>query len=213
MTLDLQDSTTPDGKVPEHIRRLEPAGFWIRAGARLIDWGVMGAVGVVVGVLFAIVATVMETATGRPASEIISVVEHTTFISTIGSLLAAISYQSLFEGVSGSSVGKRLLGLHVISLDATPIRFHQGVKRSVAFLVDALFFGAIAWGQMKDSPERQRVGDHWAGTRVVLRRSLDAKLLPSGLQFFAALVAALQFGFLVIAMNVALEMWWWAGAR
>lgn len=57
-------------------------------------------------------------------------------------------------------------------MDRMPIGPIQALKRSIAFLADALFLGLIAWAHMRDSPEKQRLGDAWADMRVVFRQSL-----------------------------------------
>lgn len=187
---------------------LEPAGFWIRAAARIIDWVVLGIVGMFVGVFLALIAGIVEATTGGPAPDLLEAMTKTTFIGWIGGVITNLGYHSLFEGVAGSTVGKRVLGLHVVAFDLTPVRFDQAVKRSIGFLVDALFFGAIAAGEMKDSPEKQRIGDRWGETRVVRRRSLPLELRPSTLQFFAAFVAAVQIAFLVTLATQGMEYLW-----
>lgn len=131
-----------------------------------------------------------------------------TFIGWIGGVVEILCYHTFFEGVAGSTVGKRLLGLHVIGFDGTPVRFTQAFRRSAGFLVDALFFGAIGAGEMRESPEKQRIGDRWGATRVVRRRSLPPELHPPTVQFFAARVAAVQVAFLVSAVTRALEYLW-----
>lgn len=134
--------------------RLEPAGFWIRAVARVIDFVVQMA-------LFVVAFESLNAATW------------------IGGTLAALAYHSCFEGLAGTTLGKRLLGLQVIDVQGTPITFAQAVKRSVAFLADSLFLGGVGWWFMNQSPEMQRIGDLLARTRVVRRRSLPAGLLPA----------------------------------
>jgi uncharacterized RDD family membrane protein YckC len=169
---------------------LEPAGFWIRAGARLADIAVQTVVGFVVGIIMAIIAGMMEAMGGRPAADFIASMERTTFIGWIGSVLTVIAYHSCFEGLAGTTIGKRIFGLQVIDMATGPVTFTQGVKRSLGFLVDGLFFGAIGAHSMNESPEKQRVGDHWAKTRVVRRRSLPHHLRTPSWRVLAGFLLA-----------------------
>lgn len=169
---------------------LEPAGFWIRAGARLLDIGVQTVVGFVVAMIMAIIAGMMESMGGRPAADFVASMERTTFIGWIGSVLTVIAYHSCFEGLAGTTIGKRIFGLQVVDATAGPVTFMQGVKRSVAFMVDGLFFGAIGAHSMSESPEKQRIGDHWAKTRVVRRRSLPHHLRTPAWRVLAGLLLA-----------------------
>ncbi|MDP9193784.1 MAG: RDD family protein [Acidobacteriota bacterium] len=174
---------------------------------------VLGIAGVFVALICGVLAGFLEAATGRPASDMIESMQRTTFIGWIGSFIATLAYHSLFEGVAGSTVGKRMLGLQVIAADGTPMRFVQAVKRSLAFAVDALFFGAIAAMAMSDSLEKQRVGDRWAETRVVRRRSLPVEMHPPTLQYLAAFVSAVEVaGLITVATEIAEYLWHIRGA-
>lgn len=190
------------------VNVLEPAGFWIRAGARLLDWVVLGVGSFFSALLLMIVAGVLEAATGRPAAQMLDSLQKTTFIGWIGNVLIPLLYHSLFEGVAGTTAGKRMLGLHIVTMEGKPIGFMQGVRRSLGFLVDALFFGAIAWGEMKDSPEKQRIGDRWANTRVVRRRTVRPEALPPTMLFVAAFISAAEVAFLATIATQVLEYLW-----
>jgi uncharacterized RDD family membrane protein YckC len=165
-------------------------------------------VGITVGFVFGALSVALESITGHASADVLESLQKTSFIGRIGGVIATLAYHALFEGVAGSTVGKRLLGLQVITMDGTPLRFVQGVRRSLAFLVDALFFGAIAANEMKDSPEKQRIGDRWAGTRVVRRRSMPAELHPPTLQFVAAFIAAVEVAWLLTAATQFLDYLW-----
>lgn len=145
--------------------RLEPAGFWIRAGARVIDFAVLTAI-------------------------LVLVFESMNRATWIGGTLAALAYHSCFEGLAGTSLGKRLLGLQVITVQGAQVTFAQAVKRSVAFLADSLFLGGVGWWFMNQSPEMQRIGDLVARTRVVYRRSLPEEFRPATRRFLGAMAVA-----------------------
>ena len=180
---------------------LEPAGFWIRALARILDQGILAVAAIAVGVFLVFVAYFIEGATGRSAEDMIKVIESAKISDWISGFLAMVAYHTVFECVAGSTIGKRMLGLQVISFDdGGPIRFMQAFLRSIAFAADAFLFGAVAASTMSDSPEKQRVGDRWGDTRVVRRHSLPTSALPSTMQFFAGFVAAFQTAVVVLAI-------------
>lgn len=185
-----------------------PAGFWIRAAARILDWGVLGVLGFVTGLVMIFIAFVIEGATGRPAAPFMASLERMTLIGWIGSTIATMAYHACFEGTAGSTIGKRLLQLQVMSVTGQPIGFMQGVKRSIAFVVDALFFGAVGWQVMSNSPEKRRFGDNWAGTRVVHRRSLSPQLHPRRWQMVAGFVLAAEVATLCIVITQLAEYLW-----
>lgn len=191
----------------------DAAGFWIRASARLLDWVVLTGVTLAVGVMMVLVAAILESVSGRPAANFIASMERNTFIGWIGSTMAALAYHIGFESIAGSTVGKRLLRLQIISVAARPITFLQAVKRSLGFLVDALFFGAIAAHEMNESSMKQRVGDKWADTRVVRRSSLPPELYTPTWRLIAGFfLAAFAASVFVAATQMCEFLWMMHGA-
>ena len=134
--------------------------FWPRVGARMLDWlpgmvlgGISGAMGGLLCAAFGV----------KLASDSMP----TILISMPTSLASAVALSTLCETYAGGTIGKLLLGLRVTRTDGTPITLEQGLKRNVAYLWDACFFGLVAHGAMQQSPLQQRVGDRWAQTLVV----------------------------------------------
>lgn len=89
-----------------------------------------------------------------------------------------LAYHTMWEGSSGTTLGKRLARLRVVSVDGGPVGYRQAFKRNLARLVDALafyFVGLVVAAQ--PGPKRsQRIGDRWAGTIVVDERRIEATL-------------------------------------
>ncbi|MGE5699205.1 MAG: RDD family protein [Deltaproteobacteria bacterium] len=77
---------------------------------------------------------------------------------------------------SGQSVGKKVMGIRVIHTDGRPISFVDSSFRNVLFLVPYLLpLGlVIETAAMFRTPERQRLGDRIAGTRVVRKEPVPA---------------------------------------
>ena len=81
--------------------------------------------------------------------------------------LGATAMHVLAEWLHGSTIGKRLCGITVIHEDGGPASFAGVVRRNVAYLLDAMFFGFVAYHKITQSPRSQRVGDQWGRTMVV----------------------------------------------
>jgi uncharacterized RDD family membrane protein YckC len=154
--------------------------FWPRAGARVIDATVHFIVaissGFVFGVILAIVASLQHnpralTIASRPGGQLTLV---------FFSLLGMVALETVCEGLHGSTLGKLLLGFVVVQENGVPCRMGSALIRSLAYLVDGLFFGLIAYFAMQKTPQEQRHGDEWAHT-IVCRR---AQVAPQNLRGF-----------------------------
>jgi uncharacterized RDD family membrane protein YckC len=132
---------------------LRPAGLMIRALAFSIDLGLRG---VVLGVLFIVLATLGKLGAG------------------LGSILLFVVswwYMVLFEVLNhGRSPGKQWMGLRVVHDDGTPVGWSASLLRNLLRVVDLLpfgyFLGAISCLQ---HPHFKRLGDIAAGTLVIYR--------------------------------------------
>ena len=77
------------------------------------------------------------------------------------------------------------------------------MKRNLAYYVDSLFFGLVAYQKMSESPKRQRIGDHWGRTMVVRLAEIDPSTRPSGLRFAAATLVGLTADGLAMFIELA----------
>jgi len=130
-----------------------------RIGALVID-------GILLGVLFVVVG--LATGGGHSGGGKASV--HLGGSATLLWLGISLVYFAVCEGTWGQTLGKRLLGIRVVSADGNRASFGQVVGRTVLRVVDALPFfyivgliSVLATGRGR----RQRVGDLAAGTYVV----------------------------------------------
>ena len=83
-------------------------------------------------------------------------------------LLVIAIYFVVLEGVFGRTVGKWFLGLQVVRKDAGNPGLLRALLRNLLRLVDALpAFSILGVVLIIVSPEKARVGDLVAGTRVV----------------------------------------------
>jgi len=127
-----------------------------------------------------------------------------TFFGVVLGVLGSVLYHTCMEGIHGSSIGKRLFGLTVLSEEGGPCSLRQGWKRSLAFLLDSFFFGMVGYAAASNSPRKQRVGDDWADTVVVRTRSLPAPLRRSGKELFAAFAGGFACDFVLVALGLTL---------
>lgn len=148
----------------------EGAGYGIRLVARLIDFVLSVILGLIGGLIGGIVLAILEHA-GRAPENWVELVEQQSFWSYVFGITGMVLYHWLAEGLGGTTVGKLCCGLSVVQLDGTSCGFWAAGKRSLAYLMDSLFFGLIGYESMKKSRLQQRHGDHW-GKTVVVKKSL-----------------------------------------
>ncbi len=89
------------------------------------------------------------------------------------SMLYIVFRDGLF---SGQSLGKKVMGIQVVHGDGRPVSFVDSSFRNVPFLISYLFPVALAIESIAllRSPERLRLGDRIAGTRVVRKAAATA---------------------------------------
>jgi|SRR5215470_7622248 len=195
--LGLSDGATP-------VR--EGAGFAVRALARGIDTLVHFAVGLAAGLVVGILVAIGSALRGVPADAAIARLSGTTPLGFVAALIGGTAMHVLAEGLHGSTLGKRICGLTVISEDGTPASIPSALKRSIAYYWDALFFGLIAYRKMSESPRRQRFGDVWGQTQVVRLSSLDAGARRSWVRFALATTAGITVDGVVIFTELAFKL-------
>jgi len=94
-----------------------------------------------------------------------------------------ILYYVLLEGWFGLTLGKWALGMRVIAVDGGKPGVKKAALRNVLRAVDSLpVFNILDALLILRSPERTRVGDRWARTRVVHVRKMNVRQVtaPAG---------------------------------
>lgn len=166
--------------------------FWPRAGARLIDTAVHYVVGLCCGFFIGLVLAVAGVVRHNPAAAARFIRPGASFSLILFSLLGAVALETVCEGLHGSTLGKLLLGFVVVQEDGTACRMKSALIRSLAYFVDALFFGLIAYLAMQKTPQEQRHGDDWAHTIVCRRSDVAPGNLHSGGDFVMAFLLAVM---------------------
>lgn len=168
----------------------EYARFWRRAAARLIDAAVHWLLGFIAAFGTAVYFVVMERLTGNSSAVSLRNMRRMTFTGLALVLLAYILYGAISEGLHGSTLGKRLLGMVVLREDKTPCGILAGAGRWIAFLVDSILFGIVGYYAMGTNKREQRYGDQWFRTVVVKRRSVPQAVLRSDVRFVFVFILA-----------------------
>jgi uncharacterized RDD family membrane protein YckC len=110
----------------------------------------------VLGVVFVVVAV--------PAGIVSDILLGIVFAAWV--TVAPVGYFVVTQRGTGRSPGKRLVGIQVVDAAGEPPTTNALLKRSVPLIVEYLL--VLAWFSMMASSYRQRFGDRWAGTYVVL---------------------------------------------
>jgi len=84
-------------------------------------------------------------------------------------LALGLGYYVFCEAATGATLGKRIVGIHVIGEDGEQLTFGASLVRNLLRLVDCLFFYLVGAIFALTSPQGQRLGDRAAHTLVVRR--------------------------------------------
>ena len=218
MSASTSESDTPSSRAREASSnpddgdaRGAPADFGIRFVARFLDALFGAALGFGVG--FAVVYLLAHLArSGAITPSWASKVSGLSVSTFAGGFAGTLAYQVLSESIGGATVGKWICGLRVYSADFSPdgtflvalrrCTFGGALVRSLAILVDSLFFCAIGYFSMDGSRWRQRMGDRWGHTVVVKAKSTD---LPVRSPILGLLVGVVAYG-VCLALSLILKV-------
>lgn len=78
-----------------------------------------------------------------------------------------VIYFPVIESITGQTLGKKILGLRVVTKSGNSISFWQAIKRRICDFLDFGPMGLVAYLTIKNTPDHQRVGDLWAKTIVI----------------------------------------------
>ncbi len=143
---------------------LNYAGFWIRAGAYLIDYIIVQITNFfVVFVMMAAGLSVERLPAGTSS--------HFRALNGAGTLLVSgigVLYAVFFNGAFGATPGKMCLKLKIVRSDGRPITYLRAFARYFAQILSALFFGVGFMMASWDSQKRA-LHDTICDTRVIRR--------------------------------------------
>src|SRR3954447_4572675 len=141
-------------------------------GSRALAQAVDVAVRIVLFYGFVLVATGAGFVVGTSAGVVILIV---------GGFLLVFGYPVLCEARwHGRTIGKRMLGLRVVTVEGAPVAFRHAAIRAMVAVVDFLIppLGVAATFSVLLTPRSQRLGDLFAGTIVLRERTGAAFPVP-----------------------------------
>jgi uncharacterized RDD family membrane protein YckC len=144
-------------------------GFWPRVAARFVDGLAAMVVSFAAGALSGALPAGAASAFPKVQMSVIGAAFVGWIVSILGNAAA--------EAIGGATIGKLVLGMRVRMVDGSRCTFFPALKRSVAYIWDAFFFGLVAYSAMKKDGYNQRTGDRWADTLVV-----RVSAIPTGLR-------------------------------
>jgi uncharacterized RDD family membrane protein YckC len=193
-----QEKTSNEDKSPS-------AGFGIRALARIVDtlFGLL--IGIGAGTLAGVVIMLLGAA-GVIAPGWQHRIHGFSLVSLGISLIGNIGYHLFCEGIHGATLGKLCCGICVVTEDMKPSNLKGAMIRTLAFYIDALFFGLVGYHSMSKSPLNQRYGDVWGKTAVVKVKELAPEARRTPTLFILGLLAGAGCWFVMLAMGLILKV-------
>ncbi|MGD9792371.1 MAG: RDD family protein [Acidimicrobiia bacterium] len=145
------------------LLELDVADFGSRLAARLIDGAVQGGTFLVLVLLFQL--------TGFFVGSFSTAVAIVVFV--VASFGILFVYPAVGETIGrGRTIGKRAIGLRVITIEGRPIRFRHAAARAAVAVIDVFPGGVLACLSMLVDKRCRRLGDLVAGTVVVRERGV-----------------------------------------
>ena len=178
--------------------------FWPRLVARIIDMLVHYGAGYLAAMLFVFLLVIA--AGGRPPVWVIGRISHIGFPRFIAGMLGFFSYNVICTMVYGSTAGKLLFRMQVIQDDGSPCRLKSAVIRELAYFIDAMVFGVVAYFAMQDDAEQKRVGDGWAHTVVCKRKFIPLDSRQGALRFVLGFMLGVLVDIVFVVMGLLLQM-------
>ena len=204
-TVDQQPLDGPPPVITASTDKSPSAGFGIRLVARMIDlaFGIVLGLGsgFVAGILIAILSAAGKIAPGWQDR-----IHGFSFTSFALSLLGGFIYHFFCEGIHGATLGKLCCGIRVLKQDMKPSSMYGALIRSLAYYIDALFFGLIGYISMSESPLNQRYGDVWGKTVVVKVKEVSPDSLRSQNYFIFGLLAGAGYWAAMLVLGLILKV-------
>lgn len=177
--------------------------FGPRAGARVIDLVVAQVAGTVGGAMAGITLALLALS-GLGRSDWAQHLNLGFGLNLVVGGLAGVAGHAVSLVVCGTTLGKRLLGLRVVTTDGRRPGIVAAVVRELAWYVDSFFFGLVAFKAMENSPLQQRLGDAWANTVVVRSNTISGTGAASGGLVVVGILLGLAAHALVLGLGVVL---------
>lgn len=134
----------------------EPAGFWVRVAAQLVDAIVLGVSSLLVGIL----ATFVVLLAARSRAAI------TPFIIPLLFLGVPCLYYTLMTASNGQTLGKLLFNIKVVQTDGSPISAFHSFLRWLSYLLSTIPLG-LGYLPMAFQKDKRALHDLVCDTKVI----------------------------------------------
>jgi uncharacterized RDD family membrane protein YckC len=164
----------------------EAPGFWLRAGAYMID-------SILVGVIAIVLQTLLRKMT--PAIPIVQF-----FIGLLGAALNAAYFTWFVAASNGQTLGKRAAGIAVVRMDGSPIGFGRAFLRALSYYISTVIF-FIGFIMAAFTDQKRALHDYFVDTRVVrvqeISKGQENLVVAIGLLFPALFVLGILAAILI----------------
>jgi len=154
-------------KLKEGVRvagNMEYAGFWIRFGAKFIDFIILG---IIYMIFYIPVIAIMES-TDRFEPGDTSILMGAYFIAFIIQIIVPTVYKTWFIGKRGATPGKMVCHIQVIRSDGGKVSYLRALGRTLAEWISSVIF-YIGYLLAAFDQEKRALHDHICDTRVVYK--------------------------------------------
>jgi uncharacterized RDD family membrane protein YckC len=149
--------------------RLQYAGFWVRAGAKLVDWFILYFVSRLLARALGLADLDPFQLLQGSMTALEPYVQRLMLLSLLDGF-ARLAFYWFFLKRSAATPGKMLFGLKVVSADGSPLSHGQIVGRFFAEVVGKYFTLCIGYLVAAFDDEKRTMQDHLCKTRVVTKR-------------------------------------------
>jgi uncharacterized RDD family membrane protein YckC len=140
------------------------AGFWIRLGAKIIDWMIISAVNFIVLAAFGLLIGYsggFDPKSGSSAGFIVIQI-----VNMIVSIAFPVAYSTWLLGRYGATVGKMACKLKVVTAEGNRISYLRALGRTFAEWLSGMIL-LIGYIMAAFDSEKRALHDHICGTRVI----------------------------------------------
>ena len=163
--------TRPPRLTEERVLRVRVTGFGRRAASAAIDLGLLVALSATVTLLAAVLLRVpMPSLRERGPDLLVAGIldRNPMAVGAVGLFMGITGlYQLYFAGISGKTLGMKLMGIRLISVQGTAPGAGRGMVRLLAMAPSVVFAG-LGWIWALFDREHRALHDHLAGTYLIV---------------------------------------------
>lgn len=197
-----------EGIDPSILARIQYVGWGRRAVARFVDLVFINVFVLISSMIFGVFLALVDTIFGSDYTMQLQFIETGLIESVIYGFLGMTLYTSVCEGFHGSTLGKMIFGIVVLSEDYRKCEFLPALGRGLAMIIDGLFLGLVAALVMGSSPRQRRLGDKLGKTIVVRRDSIPGAWVRPVIHFVLIFLIASLMTVFILFLPIIFNISW-----